>query len=346
MTTADRPLVSILIPVYNGEAFIAEAIRSVLAQTYPRLDLTIVNNMSTDRTRQIAAEFAKADSRIRIHDNDSFLEVVDNHSRAVSLASSDAKYVKILGADDWLFPHCIAELVAVAESNPTVGMVTSYVLAGSRVAWDGLPFPSTCISGREVCRQRLLNRLKVFGGTSASLIRADITRKKRPFFNPLNYHGDTEAYLELLQESDFGYVHQVLSYNRKGEDSRTASYLERVDAYYAFDVYESMRFGPVYLTEREARAHLRTACRAHYRALARAVFEFKGREYWHFHLVYVRRMGYKISLARLGYHVAARILDMALNPKRTLESVAARLFRSQRPTDRAAVQSRPKPASK
>ena len=62
----------------------------------------------------------------------------------------------MVGADDWLFPHCITEMVKLAEQYPNVGMVTSYVLAGTRVGWDGLPYPSTVMKGQEVCRLRLL----------------------------------------------------------------------------------------------------------------------------------------------------------------------------------------------
>src|SRR3974377_1159472 len=103
-TATSTPLFSVLVPVYNGEEFIADAIGSVFRQTYPNFTLTIVNNRSTDRTRVIAAEWAGRDSRVRIHDNEKFLTVVENHNQAFALVSPDAKYAKILDAADWLFP--------------------------------------------------------------------------------------------------------------------------------------------------------------------------------------------------------------------------------------------------
>src|SRR5207302_613326 len=118
------------------------------------------------------------DPRVKVHDNTKFLNVVENHNQAFAVISDAAKYVKVLDADDWLFPTCIAELVRVAEAHASVGMVTSYVLSGAHIGWDGLPYPSTFMSGREVCRLRLLRDIKVFGGPSASLIRADIVRRK------------------------------------------------------------------------------------------------------------------------------------------------------------------------
>jgi glycosyltransferase involved in cell wall biosynthesis len=331
MSSSAAPLVSVVIPVYNGEQHVAEAIRSVLAQTYTRFDLTVLNNASTDGTLAIAESFAARDPRVRVCSNPETISVVANHNKAFTVISDDAKYVKILGADDWLFPHCLEEMVRVAEAHPSVGMVTSYVLSGPRVAWDGLPYPSTFMPGREVCRLRLLKNIKVFGGPSASLIRADIVRAKRPFYNPLNYHGDTEAYLELLQHHDFGYVHQVLTYNRTGEDSRTTSYLQRVNSYPAADLDEITKFGPIYLTPDEHAARLRAVRRAYYRFLGRAVLEFRGREFWDYHLRHVAAMGYRVDRWRVAVATLSSLLDMLLNPKRTVEGAIRRLRQLVRP---------------
>ncbi|HWG97207.1 MAG TPA: glycosyltransferase, partial [Nitrospira sp.] len=59
---AHDPLVSIVTPVYNGEKYLAECIESILAQTFPRWDYTIVNNCSTDRSLEIAECYAQKDS--------------------------------------------------------------------------------------------------------------------------------------------------------------------------------------------------------------------------------------------------------------------------------------------
>ena len=131
MGASRSPLVSVVIPVYNGQEVIAEAIRSVLAQTYDNFHLTIANNCSTDRTAQIAEEFAAQDERVTVYNATEFVSVVGSHNRAFTLIADDAKYCKILGADDWLFPNCLAELVRVAEAYPTIGMVTSYVQTDS-----------------------------------------------------------------------------------------------------------------------------------------------------------------------------------------------------------------------
>src|SRR5258708_13357028 len=87
MTSRLEPLVSIVTPVYNGEQYLSECIESVLSQTYTHWDYVIVNNCSTDRTPDIAREYAARDARIRIHSNETFLRVIENYNIAGRHAS-------------------------------------------------------------------------------------------------------------------------------------------------------------------------------------------------------------------------------------------------------------------
>ena len=130
MTQRDEPFVSVVTPVYNGEAFLVECIESVLKQTYQNFEYIIVNNCSKDRTLEIAKAYAQKDRRIRVHDNTEFVAVIANHNLAFRQISPQAKYCKIVSADDWLFPDCIKQLVAVAEANPSVGIAGCYQLSG------------------------------------------------------------------------------------------------------------------------------------------------------------------------------------------------------------------------
>jgi glycosyltransferase involved in cell wall biosynthesis len=332
MTGEAEPLVCILTPVYNGEKLLAACIRSVLEQTYSNFEYIIVNNRSTDRTLEIAESFAKQDSRIRIHNNTEFLNVVDNHNMAFSLIPDRAKYSKNVDADDWIFPNCLAELVKRAEQYPTVGMVTSYVLNGNRVGWDGLPYPSNFMKGSDVCRLRFLKGLKVFGGPSASLLRASVVKELQPFYKLDNYHGDTEAYLDLLQKYDFGFVHQVLSFNREGgDDSRTTGFLQRVNSYPVADIEELVKFGLAYLTKEERETRLRETIRQYYKFLAQSVLERRNKEFWDYHRSRLKVVDMKIDYFRLGRNVLYRIADYVFNPKRTIERLMKKIFKQTRP---------------
>src|SRR5215510_13202262 len=105
------PRVSIVTPVYNNAEYLAECIESVLAQTYPNWDYTIVNNCSTDGTLTMAQAYAARDARIRVVTNERFVPVIQNYNNAVRQTSAESAYCKILAADDWLFPECLQRMV-------------------------------------------------------------------------------------------------------------------------------------------------------------------------------------------------------------------------------------------
>src|SRR5437868_10080618 len=126
MTLVSEPLVSVITPVYNGEKYLAVCIESVLAQTYQNWEYVIVNNCSTDRSLEIAQAYAQQDARIRVHNNREFLKAMPNWNHALRQMATESAYCKIVHADDWLFPECLARMVEVAAAHPTVGIVSAY----------------------------------------------------------------------------------------------------------------------------------------------------------------------------------------------------------------------------
>src|SRR5215510_9331072 len=96
--TAQQPLVSVGIPVYNGEPFIREALSSILAQTYSNLEIIISDNASTDGTAAICQEYAARDQRIRYYRNALNTNVNENYRRVLKLSSGD--YFIWAAADD------------------------------------------------------------------------------------------------------------------------------------------------------------------------------------------------------------------------------------------------------
>src|SRR5215475_8977537 len=139
MNSEQLPLVSVVTPVYNNVEYLSQCIESVLAQTYPNWDYTIVNNCSTDGTSEVARRYAAKYPRIRVHENTQFLRAVANHNNALRQISPKSKYCKIVFGDDWMFPRCLEEMISVAEEHPSVGIVGAYALEEDRVAWIGLP---------------------------------------------------------------------------------------------------------------------------------------------------------------------------------------------------------------
>src|SRR5438128_500699 len=83
------PLVSIGLPVYNGAAHLSEALDSLLAQDYERIELVISDNASTDDTPTICQKYAAIDSRIRYYRKETTSAVIPNFRRALDLSSGD-----------------------------------------------------------------------------------------------------------------------------------------------------------------------------------------------------------------------------------------------------------------
>lgn len=113
-----NPLVTIGVPVYNGERFLARTLRSLLAQTYSNLEIIICDNASTDGTEAICKEFAAQDSRIRYLRNASNIGAIPNFLRTLDLATG--KYFAWTPADDVRPPraieHCVAGFAEHADA--------------------------------------------------------------------------------------------------------------------------------------------------------------------------------------------------------------------------------------
>src|SRR5438876_11482302 len=99
----DRPLVSICVPAYNAERWLADALESAMRQTYSEFELVVADNSSTDRTVEIARSFD--DPRVRVETATTWVSAVANHNRAIRL--SRGAFVKFLHADDLLLPRCV-----------------------------------------------------------------------------------------------------------------------------------------------------------------------------------------------------------------------------------------------
>lgn len=122
------PAVSIGLPVYNGERFLEEALRSVLAQTFGDFELLICDNASQDRTADICRDYAARDARIRYQRNARNLGAAPNYNLAAGQARG--RYFKWLAHDDRLLPSYLARTVRLLDDRPDVVLcncVVSYI---------------------------------------------------------------------------------------------------------------------------------------------------------------------------------------------------------------------------
>lgn len=321
------PLVTVLTPAYNEAKYLATCIESVRAQTYQNWEYVIVDNCSQDATLAVARRYAQQDRRIRVIHNETLLSQAKNFNFTVQQLSPASQYVKIVQGDDSIFPQCLEEMVALAEANPTVGIVSSYRLDGEKVKGDGLPLAKTVFSGRDVCRRQLTGAMFVFGTPSTVLFRAEILRSRTPFFNEACLHFDTEACYEFLQKWELGFVHQVLSFSRTDNISITSSLL-RFNPDLIDYLITLKKFGPAYLTPAEFAARCAHTEEIYYAYLGRSAFKNRDGNFWKYQREGLKIAGGELSRAKVAKHMLLVALDWVGNPLATLGRLFGRFSSS------------------
>lgn len=200
-----QPSVSICIPVYNGEAFLAETIRSALDQTFQDFELVILENASRDRSFEIARSFP--DPRIRIERNRETLSQPDNWNRAVGLCR--APLVKLLCADDLLHPRCLELQVPPMRDDQSLAMVAgrrhmideqSRVIVPRRGLGGGLVGTH---SGSDVARRVIRNGANPIGEPGNVLFRLEQFVTAGGWRADRRFIMDLDCWMRLLPYGDF-----------------------------------------------------------------------------------------------------------------------------------------------
>jgi glycosyltransferase involved in cell wall biosynthesis len=174
-------LVSIGLPVFNGEPFISDCIESLLGQSYPRLEIIISDNASTDATAQICEEFARRDSRIRLERQSRNRGAAWNHRRVFDL--SRGEYFRWMGADDLITPEmvqvCVDGLIRNPQASLSIPRTVLIDALGSEVGRTSelLPVDSMDPAVRFRC---LLSPISVTHSVQYGLIRRTALVKVRP----------------------------------------------------------------------------------------------------------------------------------------------------------------------
>lgn len=119
-----KPIVSVIVPCYNQDKYLAEALDSVLAQTFADWEIVIVDDGSTDKSADIAKEYAKKDARIHyIYQQNAGPSAARNHG----VRASRGKYLQFLDGDNKLTERCIEYGVEHMESHPDTVLFYSHV---------------------------------------------------------------------------------------------------------------------------------------------------------------------------------------------------------------------------
>ncbi len=232
-----KPLVSVCIPTYNGERFLAETMHSVLAQTYQNIEIIISDDNSTDQTIDIAKSFQQRS----IVD----FSVIEHEQYGMSgnwnfcIAQAKGKYIKFVFQDDLLEPDAIAEMVKLAEQDQSIGLVfsprhllstdddycdpsslESHVAKDVHKGWSRL---QSIQDGQVLLKEPSLFKhpINKIGEPTTVLIRKDIFDQVGGFNSELCQLVDLEMWLRIISTCKVGFINKYLSHFRLHQEQQT-----------------------------------------------------------------------------------------------------------------------------
>jgi glycosyltransferase involved in cell wall biosynthesis len=225
------PLVSVCIPVYNGEKFIGDAVVSIQKQTYKNFKCHIINNSSKDNTEKVVLETIKNDDRFTLHNYNEFVDIGKNWNRTVNHIDEGAKYFKVVQADDYLLPDSIESMVDLLEKYPTAGIGTSYRIIGDIVYGSGIDFfEGNFHKGEEILLKHLDDKAEITGSVTQLFFRVEHLKKVPSYpviFDPDEYHFDSRLAYEMFFVSDVVFDFKNLNYTRRHNDAQTMTIVEK-----------------------------------------------------------------------------------------------------------------------
>ena len=221
------PAVSVCIPAFQSEAYIAATIRSVRAQTFTDWELVVVDDCSTDDTLKAATAASATDARIRITRNETNLGPAANWNHAV--AATKAPFVKLLCSDDTLAPTCLERQVTALtqDTNHKAALVASrrdiIDANGAVLIHDrGLGKMSGRVSGQTAIRQCIRAGTNLLGEPSFVLMRRATLDAVGGFDERWSYTIDLECYWRMLRDHDLIAVAETLGAFRVSQSAWSA----------------------------------------------------------------------------------------------------------------------------
>jgi hypothetical protein len=197
-----HPRISVVLPVYNGEAHLEEAITSVLDQSLGDFEFIIVDDGSSDGTASILERYERKDPRIRVLEQDNS-GLISALNRGCRLAS--AKYIARMDADDVCLPQRFARQWEYLEEHPQVGIVGTWI----RNIKDG----AAANDWRPPTRSKVLQWTHFFGvcvSHPTVLMRRELLERLE-FYRPGAMHvEDVDLWLRASAITEFGNVPEVL----------------------------------------------------------------------------------------------------------------------------------------
>lgn len=215
------PLVSIAIPLFNGLPYLVDTLESVRQQTYPNIEIVVVDGGSDAPTLDYVQSIQGSISRVEFLPRGTPVAVT--WSRSCELARGE--FIKLLCQDDILYPSAIRSQVDFLLLQEDAGLVFSkrdiIDASGSVVAKSrgGLPGSSRVLNGREALRFGYLAGANIYGEPEAVLFRRSALMKQMPWNSSIPYLIDMEMYARVMMSDKVGYLNETVGAFRVSSQS-------------------------------------------------------------------------------------------------------------------------------
>ncbi len=228
-------LVSIIIPAYNAAACVARAIDSILAQAYPTVEILVVNDGSTDGTRQVCELYG---NKIRYFEQEN-KGVSAARNKGIRMAKGE--YLGFLDADDWYLSSKLQEMMPLFGKYPAVGAVTCAFYEKENYGDKRVPLSGKVFFGKQT--DGIISLIKELAfqqqvvNTNTILIRKQVLSAVGGFDERFNFGEDLELWIRIGGNCPVAFLDKALCvYNRISELSvcnQTPSHLHGLDFLYS-----------------------------------------------------------------------------------------------------------------
>ena len=222
-------LVSIVVPVFNGARFLAEALDSIVAQTWPQLEIIVMDDASADDSAGIAERFvARPASRVQVHRQATNRGQFRNVEDGIARATGD--YIAVFHADDRYDPTLVAQEVAYLDQHPEVGTVFAMhrLMDGAGREYGVLRLPDALVGAGPMDVGRVLNGIlehkNVFLPTPSAMVRRELYACVGHFRTEFGSAADLDMWLRLARLAPLALIERHLFSYRHTSSSVAQSY--------------------------------------------------------------------------------------------------------------------------
>ena len=226
----NKDLVSIVVPVYNAGRFLDDTIKTVLNQTYANWELILVNDKSTDNSREIALKYQEKDHRIKLLDNKNNSGAAISRNKGIDEAKG--KFIAFLDADDLWNKDKLKKQVKFMNEKDCEFSFTGYEFADE----NGKP------NGKKVYVPATINYKQALKNTTiwTSTVMANLTKinKKDLLMQNIKYE-DSACWWHILNNIKNGFgLNEILSYYRRSKKTYSANKLNSM--YWTWKLYRKV----------------------------------------------------------------------------------------------------------